>query len=109
MNMTEQSDIAFREEQRPRRWLVWLFMVCFAVLAVANVAGLLVPGLMREEGTPPSSGQIWRAVLAIAVFATWLAYVYLPRLTTEVRRGGLYVRFFPRHWSFRRIPLDNVT
>jgi len=37
-----------------------------------------------------------------------LAYVYLPRLTTEVRGGRLYIRFFPRHLSFRRIQLDDV-
>jgi hypothetical protein len=29
-------------------------------------------------------------------------------LTTEVRSDGLYIRFFPFHLSFRRIPLDDL-
>jgi hypothetical protein len=29
-------------------------------------------------------------------------------LNTEVRADGLYVKFFPFHWSFQRIPLENL-
>lgn len=32
----------------------------------------------------------------------------LLRLDTEVRDDGLYVKFWPLHWSFRRIPFEDV-
>ena len=106
--MTEDDDVIFREVQWLRPWWLWLLLVGLVVVAVAKLAGLLVPGLTREEGTAPSSGEIWRAILAVIVLATFLAYLYVPRLTTEVGRGRLCVRFFPRHLSFLRIPLDDV-
>jgi uncharacterized membrane protein len=31
------------------------------------------------------------------------------RLVTEVRSDGLYIRFFPVHLSFHRIPLEDLT
>ncbi len=43
-------------------------------------------------------------VLGLLLIFLWLRC----RLETEVRPSGLYVRYFPFHWTFRKIALEGV-
>lgn len=35
-------------------------------------------------------------------------FMYSLKLTTEVRQDGLYVRFYPFHFSYRRYPYESI-
>ena len=82
-----------------------------ALLYLIAAAAFII-GLKRLSGprTARSGNRIAAAGMLVAIVVTliilWLFRSL--RLITEVRGDGLYVRFFPFHFSFKRIPLEEV-
>ena len=78
---------AYREDQRFSPWwlLVLLGSITLLLLALGSFA---VPG--------------WAIVGVIAVL------LFSVRLRTEVREDGVYVKLWPIHRSFRRIPWADI-
>lgn len=78
--------------------------------------GLFTYGIVQQIvfhhpwGNKPMSDQdlILYAGLSIVICIVVLVLFATARLTTEVRDDGLYLRFFPFHLRFYRIPLENV-
>ncbi len=108
--MTEGKKVIFREEQRLGPG--WLRVTMLCVLLVVLFAWVfplcqsVYRGLRGGEIYWPFVGpQIVLSTICVAL----LLFLYSPKLVIEVRADGLYVRFFPLHLSFRRIPLANVT
>ena len=84
--MAEKNNIIFREVQQFRQawlWVIIIFLASFSLYAAP---------------------LILRVIFGIAL----PIFFYLLKLTTEVRSDGLYIRFFPLHFSFRRIPLGEL-
>jgi hypothetical protein len=103
----------FVEVQRFRQWWFWLLLVGAAALVVGICAyGLYVQLVLRRPfGNNPTSDTALLAT-SIAAFVVWVAVLALfavMHLRTEVRADGLYIRFFPLHRSFHRLPLGDVT
>lgn len=97
--------IAFKEVQRFRQWWLWVI--------VLSVPGVCLYGIIqqivfdRPFGNDPLSDG---GLLAVAgVFGGGLPLLfYAVNLTVEVRSDGLYIRYFPFHLRFRRIPFDTI-
>jgi len=108
----EYDGLLFAETQRFRQKWLW------TILLVTNLLVVFLMGyglyqqvfLGRPFGSNPSSDTalIVTTVLVILFVAgiTWL--FYRATLATEVRKDGLYVRYFPFHLSWRKIPLENL-
>jgi hypothetical protein len=104
--------IRFAESQHFRQWWIWLTMGGTAVFTMGLFAhGLYVQLVQgRPWGNNPMSDTAL-TITAILVFVFDLALLALfawAHLRTEVRSDGLYVRFFPFHLSFHRLPLADV-
>jgi hypothetical protein len=102
------SRLLFREAQGfTQRWL-WIAM-WITELAVLAAFGLIV--FMHAAGM---TGQrfgvtpIIHIAIASVVLAAVMVLLYKTCLLTEVRDTGLFVRFFPFHFSFHAIPLQDV-
>jgi Family of unknown function (DUF6141) len=90
----------YREVQRFRQPWIWLL--------IAGVFGVTVWGFVQQIvlGKPFGQNPAPDTVIMIIglVFGIALPVLFLVgNLTVEVRSDGLYYRFFPFHWSFRRI------
>jgi hypothetical protein len=106
-NLTPEEDVIFREEQRFRQlWLWCILLVTLGGCVAPFVAFLIESGPDRDEAeykailisTLVSAG----IMLAVAIL------IYCMNLVTEVRPSGLYVKYFPFHLSFKKIPLEDV-
>ena len=102
--MNTDDTLIFREEQRFFQW--WLSLLFAA--AIAGAAFALGAGLVREgeEGLTVWETVVGSLGLGVGV-ATFILFVVFT-CTTEVRTGGLYVRLFPLHLSWRTIDLAAV-
>jgi hypothetical protein len=106
------SAVRFSEVQYFRQWWLWLLLVGTAVATVGVFGyGVFVQFILgRPWGGNPMS-DTWLIVSAIAVVGLELALLALfavAHLRTEAREDGLYVRFFPFHLSYHRLPLADV-
>ena len=66
----------------------------------------------RCELVPDSTMSSETTNAAATVYQETTERLWILQLITEVRDDGLYIRFKPIHWSFRRIPvkdIENVT
>jgi hypothetical protein len=97
--------VLFREVQRFRQWWLW-FLISIGPLTVC-VAAYRRFVLGESTGTRPTPANL--------LLVPWLLVgIGLPllfcsaRLMTEVRSDGLYLRFFPFHWSFLRFPVGSI-
>jgi len=95
------SPVLFREVQQFRQWWLWLLIAPGPLVIWYRSLRHLV-----FETSP---------TLSLPQIASWLiggialpVLLYCIRLVTEVRSDGLYLRFFPFHWSFLRFPVDSI-
>jgi hypothetical protein len=95
----------FREVQRFRQPWLWLLIAVIFGVTVWGFVQQIVLG--RPFGQNPASDTV---VMIIAlVFGIAFPVLFLVgNLTVEVRGDGLYYRFLPFHWSFRRISAETL-
>lgn len=88
-------NVLYKETQRfLKPWM----NVLVAVVAVAGVAFLI---------SQVTQGM-WKDVIGSVVLLGVLALFRSLKLVSIVKPDGLFVRFFPFHWSRKRIPLEDV-
>jgi hypothetical protein len=92
-------------------WL-WLLLIAMSVAMIVLFGYGMYQQLVLGEpwGDRPMSDTalvVTSIVTMLFSIGIFLLFVTL-KLVTEVRRNGLYIRFFPAHLSFRRIPLEDL-
>ena len=99
------SGVIFREVQRFRQWWLWL-VVAMAALSIwfATYRRFALGERIGMKPTPDSILLVIWVLIGIGLPVLF----YNARLVTEVRSDGLYLRFFPFHWSFLRFPVDSI-
>jgi len=110
--LSEADYIIFHEEQQFREHWYWVIgTIAMAILEIVLLAILILAFFFPElfgESHPP---DIWALMIISSCMILILLFIILmhtTKLTTEVRSTGLYVRFFPFHISFKKIPLENL-
>ena len=91
--MTSETNIIFREVQQFRQFWLWLILIFISLPLV----------FVTLTNNLSLSGAF-----VILLNLGLLALFYSMKLITEVRSDGLYVRFFPLHLSFHKIPLEEL-
>lgn len=95
------SAALFREVQQFRQWWLWLLIAPGPIVIWYRTFRHLILG----SNSLPSGLQL----LSWMVGGVGLPLLlYSVRLVTEVRNDGLYLRFFPFHFSFLRFPVDGI-
>ncbi|MFH1144331.1 MAG: DUF6141 family protein [Candidatus Eisenbacteria bacterium] len=100
-----QVPMLFREVQRMRSAWVWgLVLISPTVLLYAVLRQIVWDHPFGDHPAP--DGLL---IVMAVVFGLGLPVLFwILRLETEVRADGLYVRYFPFHPSFRRIPIEGL-
>jgi hypothetical protein len=106
-----ESPVLFRDEKACGRrwWPLW----AFGGLSTAQSVGMLAFFRAVKPPAAEDMGSLYIMLLALPAGGVLLgaAFTYLTgtlKLTVEVRPDGLYLRYFPFHRSFRKMPLDNA-
>jgi hypothetical protein len=101
--MTEKNNITFHEEQRFRQTWVWIIILpCLLIVWYIAINKLLLNTPVGNNNASNSEMLILWLLFGIL----FPIFFYKLKLTTEVRKSGLYIRFFPFHLSFKRIPRE---
>ncbi len=105
MSAVEENDIdlLYREVQHFRQVPLWLLLLCLAGVAIYAMVEQLILG--KPFGDNPASDTVLAIIVVVFGFG-FPIFFYVINLATEVRSDGLYIRFFPLHLSFRKIPLE---
>lgn len=91
-----QQDLLFSETQRFTQSK--LLMIVYAI----NVIAFLVVAFMVEM----SRNQV--LLITALLILLMMAFTYIFRLETQIKKDGIYVRFFPFHLSFRHYTWDSI-
>jgi len=103
--MTDGSFCFYREVQRFRQPWLWLLVAAISGLSLWSFVQQIILGKPFGQNPAPDAAVV---VIAAIFGLGFPALFYAINLTTEVRSDGLYVRFFPLHLSFRRIPNERL-
>jgi len=110
--MTEENTVIFREVQRFRQAWVWALLISIATIELATFGYGIIQQIIlgKPFGNNPTSDAVLIiiAIPAILIGVGLLLLFGIIKLETDVRQDGLYVRFFPLHLSYKRIPLEDV-
>jgi len=104
--MNDGTDVIFREVQRFASWLRWAVALSMAVAVAFDVLALRQESLQQ----PPRTPQIISLIIVGVLLPIAIALLFwLLKLQTEVRRDGLYVRFFPFHIRFKKFTAEDLS
>ena len=110
--MNGEDDVIFREVQRFRQRWLWVLIILPTVVLIwifgYGMYQQLVLG--KPWGDRPMSDTalvVTNTVTILFSICIFLLFATM-RLQTEVRSEGLYIRFFPLHLSFHRIPFEDL-
>ena len=110
--MDKSADLRFVEVQYSRQPWLWAVVLLSVCSTVAIFGYLIIEQVVfgRPAGNHPMSNQGLLAVsLLVLLFDAGLVALFLgANLRTEVRQDGLYIRYRPFHFSFHRVPLQDV-
>jgi hypothetical protein len=95
--MSGQNNVIFREVQRFSLW-IRLFFIASMTLGVA----VMLFSSVTAGSTGSPSAIVIRGGLSLLLLGL-AALFFVLKLETEVRRDGLYVRFFPLHIHHKKI------
>ena len=91
--------ILFSEKQKFKQWWLWV------ILLIVN--GVILIGIFKQLITDQPFGDKLMSNLGLLLTAIPLLLITLLilniRLNTLIKEDGIYVRFFPFHWSFKKI------
>ena len=99
------SEIVFSETQRFKQWWLWLIILSVNGLILFGLYQQLVVG--KQFGDKPMSNAGLIIISALVLLSSF-SFFFL-RLRTEIRKDGIYVRFFPFHLSFRYYSWDTIS
>ncbi len=99
------NEILFTERQKFKQWWLWVILLA--------VNGLFIFGIFKQVidrqqfGDKPMSdiGLLLTAGLTILLTILFVNF----RLDTQIKKEGIYIRFFPFHLSFRHYTWDKIS
>lgn len=99
------NEILFEESQKFKQWWLWLTLLIINGLFLFVFFMQVVGG--QELGDKPMSdtGIVIATVLTIFLTLIFISF----RLDTQIKKDGIYVRFFPFHFRFKHYPWDSLT
>lgn len=91
------NEILFSETQRFRQWWLWILLIGSNVFTFYAVYKQVING--RTFGDKPASNTELLISTGITLLTTVLFLII--RLDTQIKKDGVYVKFFPLHLKFR--------
>lgn len=103
--MSQEKEIVFREVQNFRG--KFRFLHFFLALAVAGACFAITVAIVKNPDKSLGSilGMAGGIIITIGIVALFIVL----KLETEVRSDGLYVRYFPFHFKYKKINPGDLT
>jgi len=99
------NEILFSETQRFKQWWLWLILLVVNGIFLLGVWQQVIGGQVFGDNPMGNTGLIIVTGLVLLLTALFAAF----RLDTQIRKDGIYVRFFPFHLSYRHYSWDSLT
>ena len=99
-----QDKILFREKQKFTQWWLWVILLGVSLIFVGTFLMQIIGG--TPLGDNPLSNEGY--VIGLFIIALFLVFFYYLELETIIKPSGIYVRFFPFHFSFKHYPWDSI-
>lgn len=98
------ADIVFYEQQRIKSVWVWLLLLSMNILFISALVARLFFNL--SVGAKPVNTT---ELIIITSLSALLTLVFcLLRLQTVITANGIYVRLYPVHFKYRRLPWSSI-
>lgn len=104
------SPVLFHEIQRfDRGWLPWI-VASSTVIGVAVIAAVICFLVFSQKpvGKTTDYSSLLACFIGVLVFVGVAVLMRVCNLCIEIRKTGLFLRYFPFHLSFQKIPLEDV-
>jgi hypothetical protein len=98
----------FHEVQKFRQTWLWIITLPVAAALTSAIVTQVIFGEPWGNRPLSNGGLLVTSLLAILFCGGLILLFRSLRLVTEVRREGLFIRYYPFHRSFRRVPLERV-
>ncbi len=89
--------VLFEETQR------WS-LILRAFLVIPSVAAAVICAVLVLRGPIDMAGRAAITVCGVIMPLALAILLWVLRMETQVRSDGVYVRYFPFHWRFQRLP-----
>ena len=103
--MTGENKTTFHEEQQFRQTWVWIILI---------VPTIILWYIATQElilGNTVGNSNMSKGIMIVFWFGFGVLFplfFYKLKLITQMRQDGLYIKFVPVHFSFKKIQLDNL-
>ncbi len=99
------NNVNYREVQQFRQIWIWFLIVLIAGITWYGFFQQII--FRRPFGSNPAPDLVmW--IIWIVVGIGFPLLFHATRLIVEVREDGVYIRFFPLHYRFHRIPFAEL-
>ena len=105
--MIGETELIYREEQNFALWLRLLVALSMIWIVPASIVQLIKDS--SKSGSPEILPILTLVIAGIFVPIVIGGLFWLLKLETEVRPDGLYVRYFPFHFNFKRFAADDLS
>jgi len=99
------NEILFTESQRFKQWWLWLILLGTNGLFLFGIFKQVVGG--QQFGDKPMSNTGLLIVSGLILLLT-ISFIFF-RLDTQLKKDGIYIRFFPFHLSYRYYPWERIS
>ncbi|MCX6243228.1 MAG: DUF6141 family protein [Bacteroidetes bacterium] len=99
------EDILFKERQRFKQWWIWLAFLGINALFLYAVYVQVICG--KPFGNNPAPDAVLIIIMVMTILLSVFFFSF--NLTTVVKDDGIYVRFFPFHFSFRHYSWEMIS
>jgi len=99
------DEILFSERQQFRQWWIWLRLLGINGFFLFGVFQQVFGGRQFSDRPISNAGLLFSLGLSLLLTALFFNL----RLETQIKKEGIYFRFFPFHLSFKEYPWDKIS
>lgn len=99
------NEILFAEKQKFRQWWLWVILLAVNGLLLFGVFKQVIGGQQFGDNPMSNTGLLFTAGLTLLLTILFINF----RLETQIRKEGIYVKFFPFHLSFRQYTWNKIS
>ncbi|WP_058307010.1 DUF6141 family protein [Gracilibacillus massiliensis] len=104
--MEEQNKVVFREIQKPRSILLWIFISVFIFSIWYNFIQQIFLG--KPVGTKPAPDVFLIFLWLFFCIIVPIILMFFTKLIIEVREDGLYIRYMPFHLHYKKFLFKEI-
>lgn len=100
-----ENEILFSEKQKFNQWWLWLILLgvnCFMIIGILQQVFF-----EKQFGDKPMNNYELLLTAGVTLSITLLFFNF--RLDTQIKKDGIYVRFFPLQLKFKHYTWENIS